>query len=159
MPTVDVTDILIDTDIADQAFVVLRRQEIVNNFGESTVRVSNANAVGSVQPKGDNSLMREADYDAQASTIIVVTTFRLHGVSKGPANTQYKPDIIFWQNNFYEVVNVMNWSPFGAGFIEVEATSIHNIDGPPGSLPPYVGQLVFTGTSNSGYAHGASGGI
>lgn len=159
MPLVDVTDILVDTDIAGQLFVVLRRQEVVNQYGESTVFVSKANAIGSVQPKGDQSLIREDSYDAQADSIVVVTTYRLQGVAKGAAKTQYKPDIIFWQNNFYEVISPNNWSQFGAGMIEVEATSIHNIDGPPSSLPPYVGQLVFTTTSNSGYAHGASQGI
>jgi hypothetical protein len=159
MPTVDVTDILIDTDVAAQTFVVLRRQEIVNQYGESTVLASNANAIGSVQPKGDQSLIREDGFDAQADSIVVVTTYRLRGVTKGPSNTQYKPDIIIWQNNYYEVISPNNWSQFGTGFIEVEATSIHNVDGPPGSLPPYVGQLVFTNPANSSLAHGVSGGI
>jgi hypothetical protein len=155
MPTIDVTEVLTDTDVAAQVFGVLRRQEIVNNFGESTVLVSTTNAVGSVQPKGDQSLMREDGYDVQVDSIVVVSTFRLQGVTKGANNTQYKPDIIVWQNNFYEVISPSNWSAFGPGFIEVEATSIHNIDGPALSLPAYVGQLVFTNTANSGYAHGA----
>lgn len=159
MPLVDVNEILVDPDVANQGFVVLRRQEIVNQYGESTVLVSQADAVGSVQPTGDNSLIREDGFDAQASTIIVATAYRLRGVTKGPNSTQYKPDIIFWQNNFYEVTDVKNWSPFGGGFIEVEATSIHNMDGPALSLPAYVGQLVFTNTSNSSLAHGVSQGI
>lgn len=159
MPLVDVTDILFDPDVAGQSFVVLRRQEIVNGFGESNWRTNRIPVIGSVQPSGDNALMREADFDAQASSLIIACQFRLRGVAKGSSNTQFKPDIIFWQDNYYEVVNVKNWSPFGAGFIEAEATSIHYIDKPAAQTPPYVGQLDFSRGANSGYAHGASGGI
>lgn len=159
MPLIDVTEVLIDVDVAAQGFVVLRRQEIVNNYGESTWVTERIQAVGSVQPKGDNSLERNADFDAQANSIVVATTFRLRGVSKGPNNEQFKPDIIFWQGNYFEVKMINNWSPFGAGFIEAEASSIHNIDFPPDGLPANVGKLDFSRGANAVYAHGASGGI
>lgn len=158
MPLVDVTELLIDPDIAGQSFVVLRRQEIVNQYGESTWVVGQADVIGSVQPSGDNALIREADYDAQASTIIVLTSYRLRGVAKA-ATRQYKPDIIFWRHNFYEVTDVKDWSQFGAGMIEAIATSVHNIARPAGNLPAYAGQLIFTRSANAIYAHGASGGI
>jgi hypothetical protein len=155
MPLVDVTDILFDSDVAGQSFVVIRRQETVNNFGESTWVTERAPAIGSVQPKGDQELMREDAFDAQARTIIVATTFRLRGVSKGPSNERFKPDIIFWGGNYYEVTSPASWTDFGAGFIETEATAIHWVDNEPGFLPPFIPKLDFSKTANSMYAHGA----
>lgn len=155
MPLVDVTDILFDSDIAGQSFVVVRRQETVNNFGESVKTVERSPAIGSIQPKGENSLDRDGAYDAFARTIVVVTTFRLRGVSKGPSKSRYKPDIIFWQGDYYEIVTRDSWADFGAGFIECEATTVPWVDVEAEFLPPYIPKLDFTKPANSMYAHGA----
>jgi hypothetical protein len=155
MPTVDVTDILFDPDIAGQGFTVIRRQETVNNFGESTWVEKKAPAVGSVQPDGDNDLMREDAFDAQARSIIVVTTFRLRGVSKGPSKQRYKPDIIFFDNTYFEVISVSSWSAFGAGFIDAKATEIQYVGPSSQYVPINVGRLDFSKPSNAIYAHGA----
>lgn len=157
MPLVDVTDLLIDPDIAGQSFVVLRRQETVNNFGESTHTIARIPAIGSVQPSGDQSLIREEGFDAQANTIKVVTTFRLRGVTKGPNIARWKPDIVLWGGNYFEVISPNDWDTFGAGFIEVECTSIHYVDVPPMNALPNVARLDFSRASNSGLAHGAGG--
>ncbi len=157
MPLVDVTDILVDPDIAGQSFTVIRRQETVNDFGESTVTVERIDAVGSVQPEGDNDLIREEGQDAQALTAIIVTTFRLRGVSKGPNASRYKPDIILWQGNYLEVMSLKSWGDFGYGFVEATATSVHYIDNPPEYPPLEFGQLDFSRPVNSVYAYGAGG--
>src|ERR1700679_2914920 len=116
MPLVDVTDVLLDPDIAGQGFTVLRRQETVNAFGESTVVVASIPAVGSVQPEGDNDLIREEGQDAQPKTIIVVTPFRPRGVAKGPSKSRFKPDIVLWEGNYFEVVHLEGFGDFGFGF-------------------------------------------
>ena len=164
MPTIDVTDILFDTDIAGQVFTVVRRQETVNSFGESTVLIQTIpNTIGSIQPAGDNALMREGSYDAQAKGAVIVTTFRLRGASKGPAGITYKPDIIVVgppeQQEMYEVNDVKDWTPFGAGFIEATATTIPWLDfAPTPQLPDlYIGRLDFSQPRNAVLAHGAGG--
>jgi hypothetical protein len=160
LPLVDVTELLTDPDIAGQFFTVIRRQEIVNNFGESTWIVQKIPTIGSVQPSGDNALIREDGLDAQAGSIKVVTTFRLRGVSKGPNSSRFKPDIVLWMGGYFEVVNLNSWNDFGAGMLEADATAVHYVDPPASTLPPYIGQLNFTRASNGIYAHGAMmGGI
>lgn len=157
MPLVDVTDILVDPDIAGQSFTVIRRQEIVNDFGESTVVKAQIPAVGSVQPEGENDLLREDAFDAMAKTIIVVTSFRLRGVAKGPNKSRFKPDIVLWEGNYFEVVELKGWGDFGFGFVEATCTSVHYVDDPP-ILPPLVyGQLDFSRPINAIYAYGAGG--
>jgi hypothetical protein len=160
MPLVDVTELLTDPDIAGQFFTIIRRQEIVNNFGESTWVIQKIPTIGSVQPSGDNSLIREDGLDAQSDSIKLCTTFRLRGVSKGPNASRFKPDIVLWMGNYFEVITVNSWSDFGAGLIDAEATSVHYVDLPADTLRPYVGQLNFTQGANGIYAHGAMmGGI
>jgi hypothetical protein len=157
MPFIDVTDLLVDPDIAAQSFTVLRRRETVTNYGESTWLTVKSPAIGSIQPSGDQSLIREEGFDAQHRTIKIVTTFRLRGVTKGPSGARYKPDIILWHDNYYEVISPVDWSDFGAGMIEAEAAAIHYIDNSPRYIPPFVGRLDFSKPSNAFYAHGAGG--
>lgn len=157
MPLVDVTDILVDPDIAGQSFVVVRRLETVNGFGESTWASKQVEAIGSVQPEGDNDLIREDALDAQASTIIVVTTFRLRGVSKGPSKQRFKPDLVKWAGTTFEVQSVKSWGSFGYGFVEAVCTAVHNVDDPPSYPPLEYGQLDFSRPVNAVYAYGAGG--
>lgn len=157
MPLVDVTDILFDPDIAGQSFTVIRRQETVNSFGESVVVPAKIPGIGSVQPEGENDLLREDAFDAMSKTIIVVTPIRLIGVAKGPNKSRFKPDIILWKDNYFEVVNLKSWGDFGYGFVEAVCTSIHYVDGE-SELPPLVyGQLDFSRSINAIYAYGAGG--
>jgi hypothetical protein len=135
-PIVDVTDILIDTDVAGQEFVVIRRQETVNANGESVWTSHKIPAVGSIQPSGAQDLLREDGFDSQAQSIKVVTMFRLFGVTRGPGVVRFKPDIIVWANVYYEITSPNDWSAFGAGFIEADATSIQYVEpGPPAAIP------------------------
>ena len=92
MPEIDVTDVLLDADVAGQSFTVLRRQEQVDQYGiSSTIILTINDVLGSVQPTSDNSLIREDAYDAQAKTLKVITSFRLRGVATS-AGQNYKPD-------------------------------------------------------------------
>lgn len=156
MPGIDVTGILLDPDIAGTPFTVIRRSEIVSNFGLSTVRSKSIpNVRGSVQPTGENSLVREAAFDVQAKTIKVITTFRLRGVST-QAGANYKPDLILWNGDYYEVRVINDYSQFGGGFIDAECTSIDYVDQAPNASPTYVGRMDFSNTANSGWAKGTS---
>ena len=156
MPEIDVTDVLMDTDIAGETFSVIRREEIVNLYGISTPQSKTIpNVMGSIQPVGQLSLMREEAYDAQAKTIKVFTTFRLRGVSKA-AGLDYKPDLIFWNGDYYEVQMLSDWSSFGGGIIEVECMSIDYVDDAPRLAAPTVSRLDYSKATNSGWAKGNS---
>ena len=154
MPLVDVSDILTDIDVAQQSFQVLRRTENVNQFGESTWSTETINAVGAVQPSGDEGLVREEGFDAQAKSIKVFTQFRLRGVSKGPSSSRFKPDIVVWNDNYFEVISLDSYGTFGRGFVEAECTSIHYVDLPPKYLPSLTGRLDFSQSNNAGWARG-----
>lgn len=155
MPEIDVTDVLLDADVAGQSFTVLRRQERVDQYGiSSTVVQAISDVLGSVQPTGDNSLIREDAYDAQAKTLKVITSFRLRGVSTS-AGQNYKPDQIQWNGDTYEVRVVDDFSQFGGGMIEAECVQVDYVGLPPDALPPYVGGLDFSQAAMSAMPHGA----
>lgn len=159
MPLVDVTDLLFDPDIAGQEFTVYRRQETVNNFGESVVAIKVIpNQFGSIQPSGEQGVIREAEYDAQAQTIKIACVFRLRGVTQGPNGRTFKPDRIGWNNNLYEITTPNEWDQFGRGFIEADAIEVSWTDFPPQFRPGNVGQLDFSRPANSVNAGGAAGG-
>lgn len=160
MPLIDVNDILLDPDVAGQLFTVIRRQEIVNSFGESAIITKTIpGVVGSIQPDGDNDVIREGDADAQAKSVIIATPFRLRGVSKGLSATRYKPDIIIsdimGEPNMFEVTSIIGWNAFGRGFIEARATTIPWLDYFPAPGLPYYGRLDFSQPQNSAWPWGA----
>jgi hypothetical protein len=154
MPSIDVTEALVSPDIAAEQFTVIRRQEVVNDFGESTVLVETSIQIGAVQPGGEQSLLREEGQDAQTKTLNIVTKFRLRGVSKSTSGSRYKPDQINWNGNIYEVKDVTSYSRFGAGFVEATAASIDYVDYPPAELPGYIGRLDFSRIQNTVLARG-----
>jgi hypothetical protein len=135
MPLLDVSDVLTDPDIAGERLEVVRRFETVNGFGESVVTTKRYAVRGSVTPVGDNSLIREEAYQAEAQTILVVTAFLLRGPSKNPAGQSFQPDVILWLGDSY-VVRVLNdYSRYGAGMVEAECSSIDFIDEAPRTGP------------------------
>lgn len=134
MPDIDVSDLLLDADIAGQIFGVIRRQETVGANGVSTVAATNLTAVGSITPTGDNSLLREEAFQTGAKTIKVITPFRLRGASKDAGGNSFQPDIVVWNGDNFLVRIVNDWTPFGAGFIEAECSSFDFIDLAPGEV-------------------------
>jgi hypothetical protein len=110
-----------------------------------------------VQPEGENDLIREEGQDAQSKTVVVVTAFRLRGVAKGPNKSRYKPDIVLWEGNYFEVISLKGWGDFGYGFVEAICTSVHYVDLPPEYPPLEFGQLDFSRPVNAVYAYGAGG--
>lgn len=130
MPDIDVTDVLLGAAVAGEMFVVQRRKETVTEQGLSTVETFNLDATGSVQPEGENDMIRDADYDAASRTIEVITPFRLRGESVDGAGNQFKPDIVIWNGNSYVVKKVEDYSTFGRGLVIAICTSEDFVDAP-----------------------------
>lgn len=123
MPDVDVTEVVLDPEIAGERFVVIRRQEVVNDKGRSVLTTTQAAAVGSVTPTGDNSLVREEAFSAQLNSILVITPFRLRGVSKDGQGRTFQPDLVLWKGQHYIVRSLNEYDRYGAGLIEAECVA------------------------------------
>ena len=128
MPDIDVTDVLLSLDIARQAFVIVRRQETVNEFGETVLTATKIRAVGAVQPLGDNSLLREEMFTTNNNGLTVWTQTPLYNSGRTVGDIKYQPDLIEWQGSHY-LVKVLNpWSDFGSGFYQAECQQIEYED-------------------------------
>ena len=126
MPFLDVTDITLDPDFADR-FTVIRRAEVVDNYGRPTITEQLfANVVGVVTVGAPNDLDRREDYQNFTRSLTVVTRFAVQGVITG-----FQPDIIQWRGTRHLVKHVAPYPQFGRGFYQVECSSMANTDAAP----------------------------
>jgi hypothetical protein len=124
MAEIDVSDIALDPMVAGETFQVLRRQDTINDFGESSTQDVLLPGVGAVFPSGDNSLLREEAFQTMQNVITVVTQFALRGSGVDESGTKFQPDIVLWGGNYYQVRSTNNFNQYGAGFVEAECISI-----------------------------------
>ena len=133
MPSLDFSDILSDPDIAGESFSVIRRQEIVDSYGNVSTVNTTFPAVGQITPIGDNSVIRDAAFIAMSNAIHVVTTFRLQGPA-GYGGETYQPDVIVWHGGNYIVKTLNELTNYGGGFVEADCMSIDLVSpGPAGA--------------------------
>jgi hypothetical protein len=125
MPTLEVSWVTQEPEFADM-FQVLRRPETISQSGRSVTSQVTATAYGTIVPTGDNSLVRQADYELGRKTLTLYTTYPLQMAAPG-----YQPDLILYRGNQFVVSSVKDFSAFGEGFVEVEISSILAIDTPP----------------------------
>jgi len=130
VPFLDVTEVLADPLIAAQKFVVVRRLQQVNQYGERTNTVQRFTAFGSVTPTGNNSLTRDAAFQVAGKTVQVVTKFKLRMGSKDN-NVVYDPDLVLWRGDYFIINSVDDYSEFGVGMIVAEGASIDYVDQAP----------------------------
>lgn len=140
MPEADVSEVMLNADVAGESFVVIRRAETVGQNGVAVLAATSHLAWGSVTPTGDNSMLREEAFTAQQKTIKVITSFRLRGVSEQIDGVTYQPDVILWDREHFIVRVLDDYSRYGAGQVEAECSSIDYV-GPPPSPP--AGNFVF----------------
>ncbi len=130
MPMIDITAALTSPMLAD-SFSVLRRTETVGANGRSTVTTQTiAGLYGPVKPADANDLKRYPDMDVTEKTITVTTMYALRGESD-TAGTEYKPDVVVWNEDNFLVRHVEDFSNFGPGFVRAICTSIDLVDAPP----------------------------
>ena len=128
MSFLDVTDLLLDPDIAGQSFTVIRRRELINTSGQGVIACPPEiipHVFGQVSPTGDNSLVREVAFQTQMKTIQVITQFRLRGATVEPTtNQQFQPDLIKWRGDHFIVNVVDEFTQYGNGLIVAQCTEI-----------------------------------
>lgn len=117
------------------SFTVNRRQQSVNNFGESSTAVTpTTNVRGVVYPSDENDLRRLADIGYQAKAITVITRFALRGASEtgsGAGEVQYQPDVVVWNGDSFIVRLIEDMSNYGPGFVKALCSSMDSVDQPP----------------------------
>lgn len=120
----DMSDVILDPVVSATPFLVNRRREVVNNFGESELPAPPVwlPASGGVTPLGSNALTREDAYASQANGIQIITQFQLRGAGKDERGNTFQPDIVLYEGTEYTVMVVNNW-PGGEGFVEAEAVT------------------------------------
>lgn len=131
MPLLDVSFMTSDPMLAD-VFAVTRRTDVVDDKGRTsptTVEVF-PNITGVVTQQDPADLMRRDDGQMVPRMILVCSTFLFRG-----ATTGYQPDVITWNGTAYTVKQVMNYSRFGGGTVEVVAESMQAMDNPQSGAP------------------------
>ncbi len=129
MAYLDVSDVLLDPEIADK-FSVIRRRTSNNTYGEVSNSASTFNGViGVVTSSSPNDLMRLADDQLMGRHLTIVTRFRLYGPAKN-ATASFQPDIVVWMGDQFVVKNIDPYPQYGAGFVQAIVGSIDPIDMP-----------------------------
>jgi hypothetical protein len=112
MPLLDVSGILSNPLFAD-TFSVIRTTQTISSGGLAQFSTQTTTGVsGVVTANTGRSLQRLADGERQADSITVHTTFLL---TTGQGTTG--ADQIVWNGAAYTVVNVSDYSRYGAGFV------------------------------------------
>lgn len=141
MPSLDLSDALLEPTFQD-FFTVKRRAETVSSQGFSVKIPTSFRANGVVTITSGNDLDRGPDEQHQGKSIHIVTRAQLTGVAPG-----FQPDIIFWHGDNFVVQKVEDYSGYGLGWLQIEATSIDFLDQAPS---PYEGVFDFSNARYSG---------
>lgn len=130
MPMLDVSVALTNFYTVD-TFSVIRRTEVVNGFGVSTVTPATTSGLyGVLYPSNEDDLKRFPDLQIQSKAITVITRFALRGEAE-TEGTEFQPDIVAWGGDNFVVRAMDDWSQYAAGFILAICTSINLVDQPP----------------------------
>lgn len=113
------------------SFSVLRRKQVVNNFGQVKTNVERTdNVLGVVFPEGLNDLARRAEAQTNTKSIVIITRFGLRGESETVDGCEFQPDIVKWNGSNFLVVRLEDYSRYARGYIKATATSMDIVDSP-----------------------------
>jgi hypothetical protein len=114
MPLLDVSDVLGDPDFAD-TFTVLRKSQTISSGGIATdgTPTTTPNVSGVVQPDRGRALQRMAEGSTLTDAIKIFTKYALTA-----GDGAIEADQIVWHGATYVVVNIMDWSGYGDGWIQ-----------------------------------------
>lgn len=114
MAQIDVSDLLLDPDLADSV-TLIRRSAATNGFGEGEL-TETATPETMVVQGAEGEVLERMPQGARLKDIITVF-FR--GELHAEADDGYA-DVIVWNGRRYQVKNVTDYSNFGAGFTSAE---------------------------------------
>lgn len=123
MAFLDVSDVLLDPDFADE-FAVKRRSEIIDLHGRSNTQDQIIpNLFGIITAASPSDLDRREDYQNMSRSLTIVCQFSLRGET-----TNFQPDIVVWRGSEYLVKHVDAYPQFGKGFYQAECSSMQKTD-------------------------------
>lgn len=125
MPLLDVSEVILDPEFAEQITVL--RRPIVMVAGRATSPKWQRYCVPAVVNSGVSALDRaNGDQQSMPNKVSVHTLFRLQGPAPG-----YQPDYVVWRDDNYIVTSLDDYSRYGAGFTRADCASVDSIDSPP----------------------------
>jgi galactose-6-phosphate isomerase len=111
-PLLDVSEILSDPDFVDTALACIRNTQTVGPDGIAVNAKVTTPFSGVVTNDDGDIMLRQADGTFVKGSIMVHTRFVLtNGVAGIDA------DIVVWRGRKFTVVNVADYSTYGAGFV------------------------------------------
>ncbi len=127
MPNLDLTDLTFDPDFAERLNIVRRFQDVDDNGVANTQdQLIRPKPFGTVIPQNDAPMVRGPDQQHLPRLIQVHTKFRLRAMSE-----DWSADKLWWNGGWYEVNKVQDYSSFGRGLIQADASSISSMEKPP----------------------------
>jgi hypothetical protein len=129
MPTLDVNDAF-DPSFID-TFTVLRRVQVLNQYGRIDIQIQQFEADGVVVPTSPNDLQRLPDLQYMNKSISIYTQCLLQGPTPG-----HQPDEILWHGSQFIVRSLDDYSGYGRGFLMVICVSVDVVDPAPPMLYP-----------------------
>lgn len=125
MPTLDVTEVLTDPLFAETLTVQRRSITMLDN-GRQQLNTTTFNPIGVVTSEASADLVRRDAGEYRPHQIRVHTKFRLRGPSP-----DYQPDVVVWNGDPHVIVQLHDYSHFGAGYISALCESMSGTDQPP----------------------------
>lgn len=112
MALIDVSELLVDPDFVDVAYLI-QRTPTVSSFGENSLSEESSKTVASVQPASGKVIQRLPE----ALRVANLKSFWIKGTIVADGSSAY-PDIISFQGKRYQVQTVFDWTNWGAGWAE-----------------------------------------
>ncbi len=126
MPSIDVSDVLLDPDFTD-TITVTTTTRVVGTNGRATDTVASPFSFVAVVIPTSQRLILQSDGALRDGAIEIYTTYALSGGVKTSDTVSRQPDVVTWHGREYVVASVEDFSAFGAGFIHATA-NLQNIN-------------------------------
>lgn len=114
-----------------ESFFVLRRQETVDNTGQSQISVIRIPATGSIAPSGDKTLNRDENYQTQINKITIITTFKFRAPTEDARARNYQSDIVEWNGEHYLIMTLNEFIGSSESMTIADLESVDLTDLPP----------------------------
>jgi galactose-6-phosphate isomerase len=116
MPLLDVSDVLDDPLFADDTLICTRNRQTMGQDGRAIDSGVPIPFSGVVTPASGQQLSRKPEGESMRGSISIITRFVLFSGKSG-----YSADIVTWNGVQYTVSDILDYSRFGAGFVQATA--------------------------------------
>ena len=116
MATLDFSDVIHSPEFMS-GFSVLRRTEVVDSSGRSTVTTQTITGLVGIVTFASGGTRRDPEAQSASRTLSVITKFLLREASEG-----VQPDIVVFNGTHYTVTKVDPWHQLGSGFVSAQAS-------------------------------------